>query len=553
MDNPRKQSSRRPNFLVVVVDDMGYSDLQPYGGEIRTPVAQGLADRGVRFRRFHTSSLCAPTRAMLLTGCDNHQVGLGVMQPLHSVNQYMQPGYEGYLVPTVPTVAELLRDAGYHTFMAGKWHVGITDETRPAARGFDRSFAFLGGGASHFHDARPLSSQEALQTLYVDEDRDVTRTLPDDFFSSTAYVDRMIDYVDAAPDDRPFFGYLAFTAPHDPLQVPDDWFDRYRGAYDGGYDAIRGPRLQRMKELGLIDDDLEANPGSGLFPTWEELDDDERAAEARKMEVYAAMVEHLDTELGRLLTHLDGRGLLDDTVVMFLSDNGANPKQPDFYAPNTPEQIARDFDNSLDNMGRIGSFVSMGGAWAEVANTPLSYFKTTTYEGGTQTPLIVAGGPVTRRGVVTDQLLHVCDLAPTLLDWAGAARPDTWGGQQTPELYGRSLVPVLEDVENASVRGEDDAVCFEMAECRSVLSGRWKLLWTAPPYGEGTRWQLFDLATDPRELNDLSAQLPEKVAEMAQHWEEYAARVGYVASDGSSAVAELGGIDRFFEFRLPED
>lgn len=546
-------SPPRPHVLVVVVDDMGYSDAQPFGGEIRTPTLQRLAERGVSFRHFHTSSLCAPTRAMLLSGCDNHQAGLGVMQPMHALNQYMQPGYEGFLNLRVPTIAEMLRDAGYHTYMAGKWHVGITDETRPAARGFERSFAFLGGGASHFNDARPLSSQEVLQTLYVDDDRDVTHELPDDFFSSTTYVDKMIDYIDCAPDDAPFFGYLAFTAPHDPLQVPDEWLDRYSGAYDGGYDSVRGPRLERMKQFGLIADDVEANPGSGLFPTWDQLDDGTRATEARKMEIYAAMIEHLDTELGRLLDHLTDRGLLDDTVVFFLADNGANPKQPDFYPPNTPEQIERDFDNSLDNMGRKGSFVSIGGAWAEVAGTPLSYFKTTTYEGGTQTPLIVAGGPVTRSGVVTDQLLHVADIVPTVLEWAGASRSSSRNGHDTPALYGRSLAHVLTGDKRRPLRGDDDALCFEMAGSRSVLSGTWKLLWVAPPYGDGDRWRLFDLESDPRELDDLAERMPEKVVELEQHWIAYADAVGHIESDGTSAVAELGGIDRFFEFRLPDD
>lgn len=551
MTEPR---APRPNVLLVVADDLGYSDIEPFGGEIRTPTLTRLAERGARFRRFHTSSLCAPTRSMLLTGCDNHQVGLGVMQPMHALNQYMQPGYEGYLTTAAPTIAEMLREAGYRTYLAGKWHVGITADTRPAARGFDRSFAFLGGGASHFHDVRPLSSQEALQTLYVEDDRDVTHDLPADFFSSTAYVDKMIEYVDGGRDGQPFFGYLAFTAPHDPLQVPDDWLDRYAGAYDGGYGSVRGPRLERMKQLGLIAGDLEANPGSGLFRTWEQLDQQERAAEARKMELYAAMVEHLDHELGRMIDHLSEHDLLEDTVVIFLSDNGANPKQPDFYPPNTPEQVARDFDNSLGNMGRIGSFVSMGGAWAEVASTPLSYFKTTTYEGGTQTPLIVAGGPATRRGVVTDQLLHVADIAPTLLEWAGARRPDsTDDGRPVPALYGRSLAPVLSGDTAEPLRGDDEAICFEMTECRSVLSGPWKLLWAAPPYGRSDGWRLFHLESDPRELDDLADRMPEKVAELVRHWEEYAARVGYVESDGTSAVAELGGIERFYEFRLPED
>lgn len=543
----------RPNFLVVVADDLGYSDIEPFGGEISTPTLQGLADRGARYRRFHTSSLCAPTRAMLLSGCDNHQAGLGVMQPLHAMNQYMKPGYEGYLNHSVPTLAELLRDGGYHTFMAGKWHVGITEGTRPSARGFERSYAFLGGGASHFADARPLSSHEAKQTLYVENGRDITDELPPDFYSSTNYVDELLGHIDSRNDDRPFLGYLAFTAPHDPLHVPDGWLDRYRGTYDGGYDSIRGPWLERMQALGLIDDAVEANPGSGLFATWDELSAEERAFEARRMEIYAAMIEHMDADIGRLLAALDEMGELDDTVVFFLSDNGANPKRPEFYPPNTAEQIAAEYDNSLDNIGRQGSFESIGGAWAEVANTPLSYFKTTTYEGGTQTPLIVAGGPVVQTGVVTDQLLHVCDLLPTMLDLAGVDRPTELDGRTVPPLYGRSLAPMLTEATRQPVRTGMDAICFEMLECRSVLCGDWKLLWMAPPYGQGERWQLFNLADDPRELDDLAARRPDKLAELEAQWEAYAQYVGYIQADGTSAVQQLGSIDRFFQHRLPED
>ena len=545
-------SQTKPNFLVVVVDDMGYSDCQPFGGEIATPRLQELAEAGARFRGFHTSSLCAPTRAMLLSGCDNHQAGMGVMQPLHAMNQYMKPGYEGYLNHSVPTMAELLRDAGYHTYLSGKWHVGITEDTRPAARGFERSFAFLGGGASHFSDARPLSSSEGKQTMYADDDRFCTDELPGDFYSSTEFVDRMIGYLQAQEDDRPFLGYLAFTAPHDPLQVPDDDLDRYAGRYDEGYEAIKRERMARMKELGLIASDLEVNPGSGLFPAWDELSEDERRTEARKMEIYASMIEKLDHELGRLLDALDELGKRDDTVVFFLSDNGANPKQPEFYQPNTVEMIEAEYDNSLQNMGRERSFVSIGGAWAEVADTPLSYFKTTTYEGGTQTPLIVAGGPVTRDGVVTDELLHVTDILPTMLDMAGVRRPTEIDGHPVPPLYGRSLAPMLTEQTLQPVRTGMDALCFEMLECRAVLCGDWKLLWMAPPYGDGDRWQLFNLADDPQELTDLADRYPGKVAQLEGQWQAYAEYVGYVESDGTSAAAELG-IDRFFEFRLGDD
>ncbi|WP_010540744.1 arylsulfatase [Dietzia alimentaria] len=543
----------RPNILVVVVDDLGYSDIEPFGGEIRTPVLQQLADRGARFRQFHTSSLCAPTRAMLLSGCDNHQAGLGVMQPLHAMNQYMQPGYEGYLNHSVPTMAELLRDGGYRTYMAGKWHVGITEDTRPAARGFERSYAFLGGGASHFADATPLSGQEARQTMYAEDDRFITDDLPEDFYTSTAFVDKLLEYIGDHDDDAPYFGYLAFTAPHDPLHVPDEWLDRYAGRYDDGYEPIKAERLARMKEIGLVASEVEVNPGSGLFAAWDDLSGDDRRRQARAMEIYASMVERIDHELGRLFDALDARGDLDDTVVFFLSDNGANPKQPWFYRPNTEESIERDFDNSLENFGRRGSFISMGGAWAEVAGTPLSYFKTTTYEGGTQTPLIIAGGAVTRSGVVTDEVLHVADILPTVLDLAGIDRPTRIGGKTVPPLYGRSLAPMLTGATRQPVRTGMDAICFEMLGCRSVITGDgWKLLWMEPPYGDGDRWQLFNLGDDPREMHDLAGDMPGKVAQLEGQWNAYAEYVGLIESDGTSAADELG-IDRFFEFRLGDD
>ena len=424
-----RAKSERPNFLLIVVDDMGFSDLQPYGGEIRTPVVQKLADQGVSFGGFHVSSLCAPTRSMLLSGVDNHRNGLGNMPPFHSANQYLRPGYEGPLNHRVMTIAEVLKGEGYRTCMAGKWHLGSIDGYRPEDRGFDRVFSFLAGGASHFNDARPLSVNEAPHSRYDEDGRDVTDELPDDFFSSDTYADKMISYLSEQEEDVPFFAYLAFTAPHDPLQVPDEWLDRYKGAYDKGYDAIRERRLARMKEIGLIPDALASNPGSGLFPAWGELDDGEKVEQARKMEIYAAMIENADHNIGRVFDLLKRQGRYDDTIVMFISDNGANPKEPHFYPPNTEDSIERDDDNSLENMGREGSFVSIGGAWAEVANTPLSYFKTTTYEGGTQVPLILAGPGIGKRGIDTSQLLHATDILPTVLDFIGAGLPAEREGQ----------------------------------------------------------------------------------------------------------------------------
>jgi arylsulfatase len=539
-------TSQRPNILLIVADDMGFSDLQPYGGEITTPVLQDLADRGVRFRNFHTNSLCAPTRSMLLSGVDNHQAGLGVMPPFHATNQYMQPGYEGPLNHRVMTIAEILRPLGYHTYMAGKWHLGTIAGYRPEDRGFERVFTLLGGGASHFNDHRALSPSEIPQTRYDEDRRDVSDMLPEDFYSSDAYADKIISYLSEDPSDQPFFAYLAFTAPHDPLQIPDEWVDRYRGRYDGGYDAIRVPRLQRMKEMGLIPEDVADNPGSGLFPTWDELGEGEKAEQARKMEIYAAMVERLDMNVGRVLDHLKHQGKLDDTVIFFISDNGANPKEPQFYPMNSPEQIARDYDNSLDNMGRKGSFISMGGAWAEVANTPLSYFKLTTYEGGTQVPLIISGPGVAERGVDTSQQLHVTDILPTILDFVGAVRPTEREGVTLAPLYGRSWKPYLAGETRAPVRSSFDAMCFEMVECRAVNKAEWKLIFMAPPYGDND-WQLFNLREDPLEKHNLAEQEPDKFHELKAEWEVYAKAVGYIKA-GETLQLSLMSPEEYFRF-----
>lgn len=535
-----------PNFLLIVVDDMGFSDCEPFGGEIRSPNLVKLAERGVRFRNFHVSSLCAPTRSMLVSGVDNHLNGLGTMPPMHAVNQYLKPGYEGPLNHGAATIAELLRDAGYFTCMSGKWHLGANRGFRPEDRGFERVFSFLGGGVSHFSDTRELSSSEIPHTRYDEDGRDVTDDLPDDFYSTTAYTEKMLGYLSAANDGRPFFAYLAYTAPHDPLHVPDAWLDRNAGAYDEGYDAIRQRRLKRMIEMGLIPRGLENNPGSGLFKGWDELSREERREQARKMELYASMIEYTDEGIGRVLDLLAEQGRLDDTIVMFMSDNGANPKEPHFYKPNTPELIARDYDNSLEHMGRKGSFVSIGGAWAEVADTPLSYFKTTTYEGGTQVPLIVAGPGIDKRGVETEQMLHVTDVLPTLLDFAGTQRPDRRGHEVLAPLYGRSWKPWLCGQTLTPIRGPFDALGFEMMECSAVIKGDWKLIFMAPPYGQN-EWHLYNLREDPREMDNLAAAHPDKMAEMRAEWEAYVRSVGYIKAEGAAQLSVMTP-EEFFRF-----
>ncbi len=540
---------KRPNFLLIVVDDMGYSDCAPFGGEIATPNLSKLAEEGVRFRNFYVSSLCAPTRSLLMTGVDNHLNGLGVMPPMHSMNQFMQPGYEGTLNANVATIAELLSDGGYFTCMSGKWHLGKNDGQRPENRGFQQVFSFLGGGASHFSDARELAPSEGPHTLYDDNGRDVTDALPDDFYSTTYYTERMLGFLRERPADRPFFAYLAYTAPHDPLQVPDEWLDRYRGRYDGGYPAMVVERTERMKAMGLIPQDLDINPGTGHFPAWESLSVDEQRSQARKMELCAAMIEMADAGVGEVLGYLEETGALDDTIVVFMSDNGANPKEPHFYSASTPEQIDTWYDNSPENMGRKGSFVSIGGAWAEACNTPLSYFKLTTSEGGVQVPLIVKGPGIERRGIVADQLLHATDIVPTLLDYAGVERPAERNGHVLAPLYGRSWRAWLEQTSRQPVRGHYDAIGFEMIECKAVIKGGWKILFLAPPYGQ-SEWQLYDLREDPQEQVNVAAQHPEKLAEMQAEWEAYARSVGYIEASGDPALAHMSAEEFFRRYGM---
>ena len=539
-----EHGGRKPNFLLIVVDDMGYSDCEPFGGEIRTPNLVRLAEEGVRFRNFYTSSLCAPTRSMLMTGVDNHLNGLGVMPPMHSTNQFMKPGYEGTLNGSVATIAELLGDAGYFTCMAGKWHLGKNAGQRPEDHGFERVFSFLGGGASHFSDARALAPSEQPHTLYDDNGKDVTNDLPDDFYSTTFYTNKMIEFLRSRPQDKPFFGYLAYTAPHDPLQVPDEWLDRYKGTYDGGYPAMKKDRTRRMKSLGVIRQDMEINPGSDHFERWANLSKDEQRSQARKMEICAAMIEMLDEGVGQVIEHLEVTGDYKNTIIMFMSDNGANPKEPHFYSGLTPEEIDEVFDNSWDNLGRVGSFISIGGAWAEACNTPLSYFKLTTSEGGVQVPLIVSGPGVKQRGIVSDQLLHVTDVLPTLLDYAGTERPETRRGQRLAPLYGRSWRAFLEMTSRQPIRSRYDAVGFEMIECKAVIKGDWKILFMAPPYGK-SEWHLYNLNEDPQELRNVASENPDKLAEMMAEWEAYSKAVGYIEASGERVLSQMSP-DEFF-------
>ena len=533
-----------PNILLIVVDDMGFSDTQPFGGEIQTPNINRLAEQGIRFTRFHTSSLSAPTRAMLLTGVDNHQNGLGTMPPLHAENQYMQPGYEGGINQRVTTLAEVLHENNYYTCMAGKWHLGTKKGNIPSERGFEQSFTMLGGGAGHFCNSFALSDSEQPVTFYLDNGKKVEK-LPDDFYSTRYYADKMIEYLRKCPQDKPFFGYLAFTAPHDPLQIIPEWKDREKGRYD----SIRSTRLNRQKQMGLIPSQTPDTGLSNPSIQWNKLSEEQKKEQSRKMEIYASMIEYIDYSIGRVLEELENENKQDNTLIIFMSDNGANPKEPENYPGNTKELIQKRYDNQLTNYGNPSSFISLGEAWAEVCNTPYSLYKMTTHEGGICVPLIISGKNIIQKGSIDHiTLLHVTDLFPTILEYTHTQRPSSYHNTTLAPLYGKSFAQKLTNTDSSPLRNSNDALCFEMKEDKAVIQGKWKAVQLTPPHGDGATWKLYNLETDIAEQNDLSEIYPAKLKELIAVWKEYAKSVGYIPSDKSMIIKRIGA-KVFYEYQ----
>ena len=530
---PRDATAPRtsqPNYLVIVADDLGPLDLGFLGSEIRTPNLDELARDGLVLSQFLVSPACSPTRAMLLSGMDAHPAGLGTMDGEAKDGQLGAPGYAGVLSENVETIATLLSRAGYHTSMAGKWHLGREEHLRPHRRGFERSFGVAGGGATHFADALALLPPEKHAQYYLDGE---PVDLPDDFFTTEAYTDRLIEFIgEAADQGRPFFSFAAYTAPHWPLQAPDEWIDRYAGAYDDGYDALRERRFQAALDSGVVPESASAPPRNPFASAWDDLTPDEHAIAARTMEVYAAMVENLDHHIGRLVGSLRERGVLDDTVILFFSDNGPEGN-PVGQLEGIGEWVSERFDNRLENIGRLDSYTWTGPGWAQASAAPFRLFKSFPTEGGVRVPAIVHG-PVARRGR-SDAVVSVRDIAPTLLDLAGAPVPAA--------MSGRSMRAFL-DGEADSVRSDDDTIGYELFGRRAVRQGRWKAAWIWPPYGPGA-WELFDLERDPGEQHDLSVEAPERLAALITAWDAYVAENSVVLPDSDAGYAiEAGTPDR---------
>lgn len=510
-------SPARPNIVVLLADDWGFTDVGAFGGEIKTPHLDSLARSGMRFSNFHTTASCSPTRSMLLTGVDNHRNGVGNMRETIPLEHDGKPGYLSVLNRNVVTVASLLRDSGYRTYVAGKWHVGKEPHNLPNQRGFDRSLVQGDSGSDNWETGKRYL--DLTDRVYWYEDGKEA-TMPTDFYSSKFYVDKTIDYIaSGAKQGKPFFAYIGFQANHIPVQAPREFIDKYKGQYKDGWTALRQARRDKAIELGLIRKDA---PMVKMSTTtdWDALSDADKAYQSRRMEVYAGMADAMDFHVGRLITHLKQTGEYDNTVFVFLSDNGAEASDP--YAIAVGRLwLDWHYTRDIDKLGDKGAYSIIGPSWSSAAASPLSTYKFYAGEGGIRVPLIISGVPGIRQNQIHQGFTHINDIVPTLLDVAGVKRPgNQYQGQPIEVMTGSSMLAVLKG-DAPRVHAADEAIGYELSGNKALFKGDLKLVLNLAPVGDG-RWHLYDISKDPGETEDLQAQLPQEFKTMQLDYEAYA-------------------------------
>lgn len=517
-----------PNFVVLLADDLALMDLGVYGGEASTPHIDALARRGRMFTRYYSSPLCSPSRAMLLTGLDNHRTGVSTIQEVIPPEHVGKPGYSLRFEPGVRTIAERLSAQGYRTYMTGKWHLGHGPGDLPGDHGFDRSFILDASGADNWEQK---SYMPYYKTAPWFEDGKPAN-LPKDFYSSQFLVDQMIDYIGSGPQRQPFFAYIGFQAVHIPVQAPAEFTRKYADTYREGWAAMRKARWQRAQAMGLIPQGAPlADPPEGLRK-WESLTPDEQALFARHMAINAGMIEAMDHHVGRLIAHLKATGQYDNTVFVFTSDNGPEPSNP-IAGSRTMGLWARanGYSVSADNWGEKGTYGFIGPEFANAAASPGAMFKFYTSEGGLHVPMIMAGPGITPAEPSAAMTL-VTDIAPTLLAMAGASA-------DADAFDGASLVPLLTGEADA-VRSADVPVGFEVSGNAALFKGAYKLVRNLKPYGDG-RWRLFDISSDPGETRDLSQADPAKLRELMADYRAYARRTGVLEMpEGYDSTRQIG-------------
>ena len=496
----------RPNIIIIMVDDMGFSDIGCYGGEVETPNLDGLASNGLRFKQFYNTGRCCPTRASLMTGLHPHQAGIGHMtETPERPSPLENEPYQGYLNQRCVTLAQVLRRAGYHTLMTGKWHLSYhRKEGWPLQRGFDKYFGII-SGASHY-----VKPEGRRGLVFMNEPVEA----PDGFYVTDAFTDYACEFVEDSveSDDRPFFLYLAYNAPHWPLQAKTKELEKYEGKYAAGWEALSRQRLSRQIEIGLADPSWTPAPHEG--PEWARLPLEQRRILDLRMAAYAGCIDSVDQNIGKLVAKLKALGQYENTVMFFLSDNGACAEGG--VLGSGDEESLRD---AMSTQGTAGPRV--GRAWANASNTPFRLYKHFVHEGGMATPLIVHwpdGISKGRRGRWIESMGYLPDFMPTCLELAGAVYPTHFSGQAILPHSGRSLLPLIKHGDKPI---HTDPIFWEHEGNRAMREGDWKLVWS-----EDGPWELYNLASDRTEMNDLSEEFPKRKATMQRRWEGWARRTG---------------------------
>lgn len=524
----------QPNVLMILLDDLGYTDLGAYGGEVETSNIDALAQDSAQFTDFYATPLCAPTRAALMTGQDPHQVGLGSMEGMTPPGvSETTPGYKGSLEGEFTGIAEVMSDAGYETFQVGKWHLGGEEEQTPQALGFDQNFTLYDAGASYFSDGYRLFNrgEDPVDTVIYERNGTALDELPEDFFATRAYTDEMLEMIESNEEsEQPFFAYLGYTAPHDPLHVENkELIDHYLEIYldDYNFETLRAERIERMAELGLIDEEV-ATAWPDNAPTWDSLTPEQREDLVYRMAVYAAVIHETDEQVGRIIDQLKETGEYDDTLIVLASDNGPSASTQDMYEGLGTEEGWHDRVYPLigdkESYGLEGSFPSIALPNALVSSGPYFHAKNTLTEGGIRVPAMIKSpsdnGKYTHQ--IIDSVGHITDLYPTFADYAGATL------ESADTLPGHSARGVLEGT--SDVIG-DDELGWEHFGQRAYRAGEWKLAFIPELMGGTGDYALYNLANDPGETTDVIDQHPEIAEELTEKWEQYAATNGVAIVD----------------------
>ena len=533
----------RPNIVILVADDWGFTDLGAFGGEIATPHLDALAHRGVRFSNFHTAASCSPTRSMLLTGVESHRAGIGNLRESTPRSHLSSPAYQGSLSQRVVTISSLLKDSGYRTYITGKWNVGSEPRNLPPQRGFDRSIVQGDTGSDNWDPQQRYLPHGPKVNWY---ENGLPAVMPAKFYSSEYFVDRMIGYLDQdKSSSQPFLAYVGFQANHVPVQAPAQFIAKYKGRYDQGWTALREARRDNAARLGIVPPQT---PMVNLTTTqdWQAQDAKSQRYQARRMEVYAAMAEAMDHQVGRLVAHLKANGQYDNTVFLFLSDNGAEGSDYDMAKAWLMTQYSQD----IDRLGGPGAYSIQGPSWASASVSPLNGFKFFAGEGGIRVPMFIAGHGVSNTTAIHRGLTHVTDIAPTLLAMAGIERPAAqYQGQPIEPMSGHNLLPVLQG-QTQDVRGRDEILGYELSGNAALFKGPLKLVKNLAPLGDG-QWRLFDIEVDPGETRDLQKEKPLEFTAMQVEYQAWADAQGVLPVPADYNPVRQVTINTVMDYWLP--